>query len=117
VTPDKPPTEYSYEQARRAALANWLQHPDPHSWGEERKLGDTPKPPAETCLCTLFCRSCESGNPVSGGVWRDIGVLGTALVRLNWETLLGTAALAAILLLVSREFWRPGLWGQSGTLA
>ena len=39
-------------------------------------------------------------------------MLGTALVRLNWETLLGAAALAAILLLVSRGFWRPGLWGQ-----
>jgi hypothetical protein len=39
-------------------------------------------------------------------------VLGIALVRPGWETLLGTAALAAILLLVSRGFWRPGLWGQ-----
>jgi hypothetical protein len=61
--------------------------------------------------------SCESGNPVSGGVWRDIGVLGTALVRLNWETLLGTAALAAILLLVSRGFWRLGLGRYSETSA
>ena len=39
-------------------------------------------------------------------------MLGIALVRPGWETLLGTAALAAILLLVSRGFWRPGLWGQ-----
>jgi ABC-type uncharacterized transport system permease subunit len=44
-------------------------------------------------------------------------VLGTALVRLNWETLLGTAALAAILLLVSREFWRLGLGRYSETSA
>ena len=61
--------------------------------------------------------SCESGNPVSGEVWRDIGVLGTALVQLNWDTLLGTAALAAILFLVSRGFWRLGLPRYCGTSA
>jgi len=29
--------------------------------------------------------------------------------QLSWETLLGAVALAAVLLLVSRGFWRPGL--------
>jgi hypothetical protein len=80
-------------------------------------LGDTPKPPAETRLCTLSCHSREGGNPESGGVWRDIGMLGTALVGLRWETLLGAVALAAVLLLVSRGFWRLGLRRYSGTSA
>jgi hypothetical protein len=80
-------------------------------------MGDTPKPPAETSLCTLFCRSREGGNPESGGVWRDIGVLGTARVRLSWGTLLGAVAVAAVLLLASRGFWRLGLRRYSGTSA
>ena len=37
--------------------------------------------------------------------------------RLNWETLLGAAVLAAVLLAVSRVFWRVGLRHYSGTSA
>jgi ABC-type uncharacterized transport system permease subunit len=44
-------------------------------------------------------------------------MLGTALVGLSWETLLGAVALAAVLLLVSRGFWRLGLRRYSGTSA
>jgi ABC-type uncharacterized transport system permease subunit len=50
-------------------------------------------------------------------VCRDISVLGTALVRLSWDTLLGAVVLAAILLLVSREFWWAGLRRYSGKSA
>jgi ABC-2 type transport system permease protein len=37
--------------------------------------------------------------------------------RLSWETLLGAVALAAVLLLVSRGFWRLGPRRHSGTSA
>ena len=37
--------------------------------------------------------------------------------RLSWETLLGAVALAAVLLLVSRGFWRLGLRRYSGASA
>ncbi len=37
--------------------------------------------------------------------------------RLSWETLLGAVALAAVLLLVSRGFWRLGLRHYSGASA
>ena len=37
--------------------------------------------------------------------------------RLNWQTLLGAIALAAVLLIVSRFFWRRGLRHYSGTSA
>jgi ABC-2 type transport system permease protein len=37
--------------------------------------------------------------------------------RLNWQTLLGTLALAALLLVVSRLFWRVGIRHYSGASA
>ena len=45
-------------------------------------------------------------------------ILAEALTsRLSWETLVGEVALAAVLLLVSRGFWRLGLRRYSGTSA
>jgi ABC-2 type transport system permease protein len=37
--------------------------------------------------------------------------------RLNWETLVGAVALAAVLFMISRLFWRVGLRRYSGTSA